>query len=376
MHLPSYPFCKRGAQFVAHQVVLEYCLFHYPWLVKNNNSEFTATMFVIGLLLLATLDYTGAQTGVCYGRLGSNLPSPADVVALCKQNNIKRMRIYDPDHSTLQALAGSNIEVILGVPNTDLQNVAASQDNANNWVKNNVRNYPNVKFRYIAVGNEISPLACTAGCPDFVLPAIRNIFNAISAAGLGNQIKVSTAVETGLVGNSFPPSAGTFQPQVQKFINPIVQFLASKGAPLLVNVYPYFVYIGNPGSIALDYALFTASGITLPDGVKYQNLFDAILDAIYSALERAGGSSVEIVVSETGWPSAGGGQATSIDNARTYNNNLIKHVNGSSGTPKRPRRAIETYIFDLFDEDQKSPEYEKHFGLFLPNKKRKYPISF
>ena len=59
MHLPSYPFCKRGAQFVAHQVVLEYCLFHYPWLVKNNNSEFTATMFVIGLLLLATFDYTG-----------------------------------------------------------------------------------------------------------------------------------------------------------------------------------------------------------------------------------------------------------------------------------------------------------------------------
>ncbi|XP_027067208.1 glucan endo-1,3-beta-glucosidase, acidic [Coffea arabica] len=337
--------------------------------------QFKAAMFVIGLLLLATLDYTGAQTGVCYGRLGSNLPSPADVVALCNQNNIKRMRIYDPDQSTLQALGGSNIEVILGVPNTDLQNVAASQDNANTWVQNNVRNYPNVKFRYIAVGNEVSPIkGDTAQYANFLLPAIQNIFNAISAAGLG--IKVSTAVETELVGNNFPPSGGTFKPEVQNFINPIVQFLASKGAPLLVNVYPYFAYIFNSQSIALEYALFTSSGITTPDGVKYQNLLDALLDATYSALERAGGQSVEIVVSETGWPSDGGGQATSIDNARTYNTNLIGHVNGNSGTPKRPGRAIETYIFDLFDEDQKSPDYEKHFGLFLPNRQPKYPISF
>ncbi|XP_027177512.1 glucan endo-1,3-beta-glucosidase, acidic-like [Coffea eugenioides] len=337
--------------------------------------EFKATMLLLSLLLVATLDFTGAQTGVCYGRLGSNLPSPADVVALCNQRNIKRMRIYDPHQPTLQALGGSNIEVMLGVPNTDLQNVAASQANANNWVQNNVRKYPNVKFRYIAVGNEVSPLTGTAQYTNFLLPAIRNIFNAISAAGLRNQIKVSTAIETGLVANGYPPSAGTFQPQAQNFIKPIVQFLAGNGAPLLVNVYPYFSYTGNPKSIALEYALFTSSGITTPDGVKYQNLFDALVDATYSALEKAGGSSVQIVVSETGWPSAGG-QATSIDNARTYNNNLIKHVNGNSGTPKRPGRAIETYIFDLFDEDQKSPEYEKHFGLFLPNRQPKYPISF
>ncbi|KAL3534425.1 hypothetical protein ACH5RR_002886 [Cinchona calisaya] len=333
------------------------------------------TMILLGLLLIATLDFTEAQTGVCYGRLGNSLPSPADVVALSNQNNIRRIRIYEPHQPTLQALRGSNIEVILGVPNTDLQSVAASQANANNWIQNNVRNYPNVKFRYIAVGNEVSPLRDTAQYTNLLLPAIRNIFSAISAAGLGNQIKVSTAVETGLVGNSFPPSAGTFLPQVQNFITPIVQFLASNGAPLLVNVYPYFAYINNPRDIALDYALFTSSGIVTPDGVKYQNLFDALLDATYSALERAGGSSVQIVVSESGWPSAGG-QVTSIDNARTYNNNLIRHVNGNSGTPKRPGRAIETYIFALFDEDQKNPEYEKHFGIFQANGQRKYPISF
>ncbi|KAF3658708.1 Glucan endo-1,3-beta-glucosidase [Capsicum annuum] len=246
------------------------------------------TLLVI--LMLAISDFTDAQTGVCYGRNGNGLPSSAEVVALYNRNNIGRMRIYDPHQPTLQALRGSNIELMLGVPNPDLQNIASSQANANTWVQNNVRNYGNVKFRYIAVGNEIRT-----------------------------------------------PT--------------------------------------NNQDIKLDYALFTSPTVVVNDnGREYRKLFDALLDATYSALEKAGGSSLEIVVSESGWPSAGAGQLTSINNARTYNNNLIRHVKG--GSPKKPSRPIETYIFALFDEDQKTPEFEKHFGLFTPNRQPKYPVSF
>ncbi|KAL8109982.1 hypothetical protein AgCh_025912 [Apium graveolens] len=56
-----------------------------------------------------------------------------------------------------------------------------------------------------------------------------------------------------------------------------------------------------------------------------------MVDAVYSALEKADASSLDVVVSETGWPTAGGPQATAY-NARLYNNNLIKRRAKWKGT--------------------------------------------
>ncbi|KAF5190102.1 Glucan endo-1,3-beta-glucosidase [Thalictrum thalictroides] len=214
-----------------------------------------------------------------------------------------------------------------GVPNPALQGLASDPSAATRWVQTNVRNYfPNVRIKYIVVGNEISPLS-NQQYVSLVLPAMQNIYNAIVAAGLQGQIRVSTAIDTRVVENSFPPSRGSFRGDVRSYLDPIIGFLVGNNrTPLLVNVYPYFAIVDNLS--LLLYALFTNPGPEFTDSgnnLVYHNLFDAILDSVYGALEKADGSGLEIVVSESGWPSAANKEAT-VANARTYNKNLINHV--------------------------------------------------
>ncbi|GER47912.1 glucan endo-1 3-beta-glucosidas [Striga asiatica] len=328
--------------------------------MANSKSQFIPAMLLWALLIMLTLDFTAASVGICYGMLGSDLPDPSTVVALLKQHNIQTVRMYNPHGPTQQALSGSGIELILGVPNTDLQSVAASQANAD---------------KYIAVGNEVSPVVDgSAQYVSYVLPALQNIQTAINSAGLGGQVLVSTAVEMTLLSTTYPPADATFRPEVTSYVEPIIQHLADNRAPLLVNIYPYYNYISSKSQVDLDYALFKSTVGVDAGGVHYPNLFSAMVDSVYAALEKVkGGSSLEVVVSESGWPSDGG-DAASMDYASTYNANLARHV--GDGTPKRPGKEVETYIFDFFDENEKSPEHEKHFGVFYPDGQPKYDVSF
>ncbi|MED6186335.1 hypothetical protein PIB30_065665 [Stylosanthes scabra] len=298
-------------------------------------------LYVILFILLEsliTLDYvdtTAAQSiGVCYGLNGNNLPSKQETVDLLKSNGIGRVRIYSPATEIFEAFKGSNIELIVGAGES-LQAIGSDPNAANAWVNTNIKPYAQyVKFKYIIVGNEVHPV-------------------------------------TLLLGNSYPPSAGAFSQIAIGYVQQIINFLVRNGSPFLANIYPYFAYAGNQKDISLDYALFTQQGT---NDVGYQNLFDAMLDATYAALEKIGGDNLTIVVTESGWPSFGGVGA-SDENARLYYQNLINHVKG--GTPKKPNQPIETYLFALFDENQKpGAETEQHFGLFHPDKSPKYGLSF
>ncbi|XP_076909951.1 glucan endo-1,3-beta-glucosidase, acidic-like [Bidens hawaiensis] len=328
-------------------------------------------------LLVNLLMPTDANVGVCNGRVGNNLPSEADTVTLYRNHRISKMRIYDPNQLTLDALRGTNIELMIDVPNKDLQ-LLNDQSRANIWVRDNIQRYPNVNFKYIVVGNEVDPDPSkeSSRYVSFVLPAMRNVHNALIAARL-NRIKVSTATYTGLLRDAYPPSNGAFK--VPGYIQPIIRFLVDNNLPMLANIYPYFGYRNDPNR-NLPYALFTAQGNVVTDqnnGLRYSNLFDAMLDAHYAAQARVGGGSLDIVVSESGWPSAGG-EAANVGYAGTFYKNLIEHVKGARGTPLKPQKVIEAYLFAMFDENEKPGEpTEKNFGIFNPvSRNLKYDLRF
>ncbi|KAL9373650.1 hypothetical protein Peur_033270 [Populus x canadensis] len=94
--------------------------------------------------------------------------------------------------------------------------------------------------------------------------AIQNLHNSISAAGLRNRTKVTTPTIAAhpslsfpppLLGESYPPSHGFFNPACQSLIAPVISFLVTNHSLLLVNICPYFSYSGNT-QIPLNYVHF------------------------------------------------------------------------------------------------------------------------
>lgn len=313
--------------------------------------------------------------GVNYGTKADNLPPPEQVISMYKSKNISYIRMFHPDTAALTALRGTGIGVVLGTLNEDLPRLASDASFAQSWVASYVAPFAGaVQFRYINAGNEVIPATEYSAQ---VLPAMRNLESALQSAGV-NGVPVTTCVATSVLGASYPPSQGAFSEAAAPVMAPIVAYLASKGAPLLVNVYPYFAYRDAAGQVALGYALLSGEGAASAQvndgGLVYTNMFDAIVDAAHAAVEKTGVQGLELVVSETGWPSGGGGAGATVENAAAYNNNVVRHV--GAGTPRRPGKPVETYLFAMFNENRKDEGVEQHFGLFQPDMSEVYHVDF
>ncbi|KAL8534419.1 hypothetical protein ACS0TY_010439 [Phlomoides rotata] len=254
--------------------------------------------------------------------MGNNLPSPAQTIAQLQQIKVSNIRLFSPNQDVLTALHDSGISVVVGTFNDDLQPLATDPSAAAKWVEANILPHSShVNITCIAAGNEVYPGTTAQYLPN----AMRNLDIALNAAKL--SIPVSTAVSLQVL------SAGVFKNDA--IMAEITTLLSSKHAPLLVNIYPYLARAGDPNNVKLDFALFKEGGTVVSDGqYTYVNLFDSMTDAVHSALEKVGGSEVRVIVSETGWPTAQGADATT-DNAQIYINNLIRK--------RDPEKAREGY---------------------------------
>ncbi|CAI0457240.1 unnamed protein product [Linum tenue] len=66
---------------------------------------------------------------------------PNIVVQMLKDNGFKRIKLFESDSYTVSKFAGTDIEVMLGIPNDQLHDLAKDYDNAKDWVKENVSDH-------------------------------------------------------------------------------------------------------------------------------------------------------------------------------------------------------------------------------------------
>lgn len=330
------------------------------------------------ILVLANL---GEGIGVNWGTMMSRQIFPDTVVKMLKDNGIKKVKLFDADSWTVNALAGSGIEVMVAIPNNELTRFSNDYDNAKEWVKENVTRhlYDNgVDIKHVAIGNEPFLKSYNGTFMKPTLPALKNIQKALDEAGVGDKIKATIPLNADVYDSgSNEPSKGNFRKDIRKQMVEIVKFLHSNNAPFVVNIYP-FLSLYNNANFPMDFAFFDGGAKPIYDqGIQYTNVFDANHDTLVWALKKAGVPDLKIIIGEVGWPTDGDKNAN-LKNAQNFYDGFFKKMASNKGTPLR-HGPMDVYLFGLFDENTKSVapgNFERHWGIFRYDGQPKFPMDF
>ncbi|GFZ15535.1 O-Glycosyl hydrolases family 17 protein [Actinidia rufa] len=318
--------------------------------------------------------------GVNWGTQATHPLPPSTVVKLLRDNGFEKVKLFDADSRTLNALSGSGIQVMVGIPNDMLYSLANNVYAAEKWVEKNVSAHVSsnkVDIRYVAVGNEPFLSAYNGSFLGTTLPALKNVQAALIKAGLGNQVKVTVPLNADVYDSSTTlPSSGDFKPEIHDLMIEIVKFLSDNGAPFTINIYPFISLYQDP-SFPVDYAFFDGYSSSINDNGKiYQNVFDANHDTLVWALQKNGYGNMSIIVGEIGWPTDGDVNANA-KYAQKFNQGFISHISSGNGTPMRAG-PVDAYFFSLIDEDAKSIQpgnFERHWGVFNYDGTPKYDLT-
>uniref|UniRef100_M8B0P8 Putative glucan endo-1,3-beta-glucosidase GVI n=1 Tax=Aegilops tauschii TaxID=37682 RepID=M8B0P8_AEGTA len=143
------------------------------------------------------------------------------------------------------------------------------------------------------------------------------------------------------------------------------------------------LFLGAEGAIGVNYGMI-ANNLPTPDKViamykankiSYVRLFHPDT----TVLTALGGTGIGVVLgtfNEDLEHLASDESFAAPWNAAASNNNVIRHAASGAGTPRRPGKAVETYLFAMFNENQKPEGTEQHFGLFQPDMSAVYPVDF
>uniref|UniRef100_A0A0D9VX25 glucan endo-1,3-beta-D-glucosidase n=3 Tax=Leersia perrieri TaxID=77586 RepID=A0A0D9VX25_9ORYZ len=320
--------------------------------------------------------------GVNWGTMATHPLPASSVVRMLQDNGINKVKLFDADAVTMEALAGSGIEVMVAIPN-NLLDLLTDYDAARDWVHQNVSRYSfdgGVNIKYVAVGNEPFLTTLNGTFLNVTFPALQNIQRALDDAGHGDSIKATVPLNADVYNSpkdNQVPSAGLFRSDIADLMTAIVQFLNQSGAPFTVNIYPFLSLYGND-NFPLDYAFFDGTSSPVVDnGIQYTNVFDANFDTLVSALAAAGVGGLPVVVGEVGWPTDGDKHA-SAELAQRFYAGLLRKLASNAGTPLRPNTYVEVYLFSLVDEDAKNVapgNFERHWGILRYDGQPKYAMD-
>ena len=215
--------------------------------------------------------------GVNYGQVANNLPAPEATAKLLQSTTIKNVRLYGADPAITKALAGTGVGIVIGASNGDIPALASDPNSAAQWVNSNVLPfYPASNITLVTVGNEVLTFG-DQGLISQLVPAMRNVQNALTAASLGGKVRVSTVHSMAVLGQSDPPSSGQFRPELQGTLNALLAFQRNNHSPFAINPYPFFAYQSDQRPETLAFCLFQPNSgrVDSGTGIKYMNMFDA-----------------------------------------------------------------------------------------------------
>ncbi|GMI92847.1 hypothetical protein like AT3G55430 [Hibiscus trionum] len=327
----------------------------------------TAMFLLVGILLQLFTAITGL--GVNYGMTADNLPPPSVVANFLKTQTIfDSVKLFDANPDVLRAFANTGMSVSVTIGNGDIPGLTNTVM-ARRWVEQHISPFhPQTKIKYVCVGTEVL-FSKNDEWINNLVPAMRSLHYALVKAGL-QDIKVTSAHALNIFRRETIPSLMRFMVGYdQSFFAPILQFHQRTKSPFMVNPYPYF----SPElAKKLNYALFKPNRGVYDKYTRktYTNMFDEILDSTYSAMKALGYGNVEIAIGETGWPTQGDASTpfATLENAISYNGHVVKEIVSGKGTPLMPNRTFETYMFALFNENQKpGPLVEKYWGMINPD---------
>jgi len=213
---------------------------------------------------------------------------------------------------------------------------------------------------WIALGNEPAHEPQSSFINFNALPdKLEMVYDYLKTQSGWEHTKVSIPFSSSIFGKSDPVKDTKFKGDYRGALSEIIDILDENNGPFSVQWYPYFTCADPAFAYLLDYCLGNGP-IANKEEHGYSSMLEAQVDATYYAMkELVPNNNVEIMVTETGWPTAGN-YVASVDNARSYYENTLALMSNPSS--KLYQKYI--FFFDLFDEDKKDNERERSFGIY------------